>query len=59
MDKKIKQYIGYILALSLVIVGLNALFGGSQVVLGGYDVLPILAIVTPIYTLVFMRKKTQ
>lgn len=59
MDKKIKEYIGYILTVLLVIVGLNALFGGDAIVVSGYDLLPVLAVITPIYYIAVMRKKSK
>lgn len=56
MDTKIKSYIGKGLALGTIVLGLNALFGGNPIVMGGYDLLPVLAIVTPAY-LIFGNKK--
>ena len=57
MDKKIKTYLGYILTIALVLVGLNEMFGGNPVIVSNYALLPILAVVTPIYYIFAMRKK--
>lgn len=57
MDKKQKSYIGYILTFLLVIVGLNELMGGDAVIVMNYALLPILAVITPIYYVWQMRSK--
>lgn len=51
-----KGYIGKALAVGTVVLGANALFGGNPIVMGGYELLPILAIITPI-VLIFGNKK--
>lgn len=56
MDQKHKKYIGYILTVALIVLGLNSLFGGNPIALSGYDLLPILAILTPIYYFAVMHK---
>lgn len=57
MDKKIKHYIGWGLGVILLLLGLNAFFGGDQMIVGGIVLLPVFAIITPIYFIAFMRKK--
>lgn len=57
MDKKIKKYIGFGLAGGLVLTGVNALFGGDPIVVMQYALLPVFAIVTPVYLLFGMKQK--
>ncbi len=57
MDAKNKKYIGYVLYIVLLVTGLNALFGGDPMNIGGYSLLTIVAVLTPIYYFLVGRKK--
>lgn len=59
MDKKIKKYIGFGLTGGLLITGINALFGGDSIVVSGYALLPVFAVITPLYLLFGNKQKAK
>ena len=49
MDKKTVKYIGYVLAIVTLLLGLNGLLGGSPIVWGSFELLPAFALLFVIY----------